>query len=100
MLSVRVIRVIRGLIEALPLWENQRCFNGSATRRSPAAAVRRQQCFNASSISRGESKFLHNLGPVSVLYIGERPEMTTQERGIKQGHNNENEINQRKKDET
>jgi hypothetical protein len=36
------------------------------------------QRFNDSTIQRGEANFPHNLALVSVLYLDERPEMTTQ----------------------
>jgi hypothetical protein len=66
---------------------NQRFrFNGSLARRSLGEVG---NGFNPSSISRGQSKFPHNLGPVSVLYSSERPEMSSHDENSKKAKTTE-----------
>ena len=53
-----------------------------------AVALREGWLAKEATLQRGEASFPRNLAPVSVLYIGERPEMTPKAFGAKEGQNN------------
>ena len=55
------------------------------------------QPLNASTISSGEPNFPHNPAVVSVLYIGERPEVTPHNEELKKAKTTKTKFNQRSK---
>jgi hypothetical protein len=61
----------------------------------PAVAVRRRRV-----IRRLFLNFLRKRSQKFTQYITEQPEMSSQSRGLEEGQNNENQINQGIKDET